>query len=46
MIAKMKCSNCGAEMSNLTMSWGRKQWLVAMPIKMVVKGSGGFSSSF
>ncbi len=28
MIAKMKCSNCGAEMSNLNLSWGRKTWLI------------------
>lgn len=28
MNAKMKCSNCGAEMSNLNMSWGKKQlWI-------------------
>jgi hypothetical protein len=25
--AKLKCSNCGAEISNLTLSWGKKQWL-------------------
>ncbi len=27
MQASAKCSNCGAEMSNLTFSWGKKQWL-------------------
>ena len=27
MNAKLKCSNCGAEISNLTFSWGKKQWL-------------------
>jgi uncharacterized protein YegJ (DUF2314 family) len=25
--AKAKCSNCGAELSNLTFSWGKRQWL-------------------
>ena len=27
MNAKVKCSNCGAEITNLTFSWGKKQWL-------------------
>jgi hypothetical protein len=27
---KLKCSNCGAEISNLTLSWGKKQWLWAL----------------
>ena len=27
MTAKLKCSHCGAEMTNLTFSWGKKQWL-------------------
>lgn len=27
MTAKVKCSNCGEEMTNLTFSWGEKQWL-------------------
>lgn len=27
MQASAKCSNCGAKMSNLTFSWGKKQWL-------------------
>tara|TARA_R110002096_G_scaffold44670_3_gene120919 strand:+ start:362 stop:808 length:447 start_codon:yes stop_codon:yes gene_type:complete len=35
MIAKMKCSNCGAEMSNLNMSWGRKQLLFIIPIMLI-----------
>jgi hypothetical protein len=25
--AKVKCSNCGAELTNLTFGWGKKQWL-------------------
>ena len=32
MKAKMKCSSCGAEMDNLNMSWGKKQWLYIVPI--------------
>jgi hypothetical protein len=35
MIAKMKCSNCGAEMSNLNMSWGRKQLWFIIPILLL-----------
>ena len=35
MIAKMKCSNCGAEMSNLSMSWPRKYWLFMIPIMVL-----------
>ncbi len=27
MNAKLKCSNCGAEITNLSLSWGKKQWL-------------------
>src|SRR5262245_2797090 len=27
MNATVKCSNCGAELSNLTLSWGKRQWL-------------------
>ena len=27
MEAKIKCSNCGAELTNLNLSWGKKQWL-------------------
>ena len=32
MKAKMKCSNCGAEMSNMSMNWGLKQLWVIVPI--------------
>lgn len=35
MIAKMKCSNCGAEMSNLNMSWGRRYWLFMIPVMLL-----------
>jgi hypothetical protein len=35
MIAKMKCSNCGAEMSNLNMSWGRKQMWFMIPVMIL-----------
>ncbi len=35
MIAKMKCSNCGAEMSNLNMSWGKKQLWFIIPIMLL-----------
>lgn len=35
MIAKMKCSNCGAEMSNLNMSWGKKQLWFLIPIMLL-----------
>jgi len=35
MIAKMKCSNCGAEMSNLNMSWGKKQLWFLLPIMLL-----------
>ena len=28
----MKCSNCGAEMSNLNMTWGRKQMWFIFPL--------------
>lgn len=34
MQASVKCSNCGAEIKNLTFTWGRKQWmwsLVSVP---------------
>jgi hypothetical protein len=27
MEAKIKCSNCGAEITNLNLSWGKRQWL-------------------
>lgn len=35
MIAKMKCSQCGAEMSNLTLSWGWKHWLFTIPLMLL-----------
>jgi hypothetical protein len=35
MIAKMKCSNCGAEISNLNMSWGWKNYLMVVPIMLL-----------
>jgi energy-coupling factor transporter transmembrane protein EcfT len=35
MIAKMKCSNCGAEMSNLNMSWGKKRLWFIIPIMLL-----------
>jgi hypothetical protein len=28
--AKLKCSNCGAELTNLTFGWGKRQWLWAL----------------
>lgn len=35
MIAKMKCSSCGAEMSNLSMTWPRKYWLFMIPVMVL-----------
>ena len=35
MRAKMKCSNCGAEMSNFNMSWGWKHLLFVVPILLL-----------
>lgn len=35
MKAKMKCSSCGAEMENLNMSWGKKQWFLIIPIVLL-----------
>jgi hypothetical protein len=32
MNAKIKCSNCGAEISNLNLSWGKKQVWITIPI--------------
>lgn len=32
MIAKVKCSNCGAELTNLNFTWGKKQWLWSLLI--------------
>lgn len=34
MKAQLKCSNCGAEISNLNFSWGRKQWLWFIPFML------------
>jgi hypothetical protein len=37
MNAKLKCSNCGAEITNLTFSWGIKQWLwMLLPILLAI----------
>src|SRR5262245_11067555 len=37
MNAKLKCSNCGAEITNLTFSWGKKQWLwMLVPIVLLI----------
>jgi hypothetical protein len=35
MKANMKCSNCGAEMSNLSMNWGRKQLWFIIPFMLL-----------
>ena len=35
MKASMKCSNCGAEMSNLNMTWGRKQMWFIIPVMLL-----------
>jgi hypothetical protein len=35
MKASMKCSNCGAEMSNLNMTWGRKQMWFIFPVMLL-----------
>jgi len=32
MKAAVKCSNCGAEITNLNFSWGKKQWIWFLPI--------------
>lgn len=31
MKASVKCSNCGAEITNLNFSWGKKQWIFFFP---------------
>jgi hypothetical protein len=36
MKAQLKCSNCGAEISNLSFSWGRKQWLWFIPFMVII----------
>ncbi|MEO8613991.1 MAG: FxLYD domain-containing protein [Luteolibacter sp.] len=35
MKAIMKCSNCGAEMSNMNMTWGRKQMWFIIPVMLL-----------
>ena len=35
MKAKMKCSNCGEEISNINMSWGRKYLWFMIPIMLI-----------
>ncbi len=35
MNAKVKCSNCGAEITNLNFSWGKKQWIWVIPILLI-----------
>jgi hypothetical protein len=32
MQATLKCSSCGAEITNLNLSWGKKYWLWMMPL--------------
>ncbi len=36
MNAQLKCSNCGAEITNLTMSWGQKYWLWFIPFAVFI----------
>lgn len=35
MKATVKCSNCGAEITNLNFSWGKKQWLWLVPVLLI-----------
>ena len=35
MKATVKCSNCGAEITNLNFSWGKKQWIYIIPIMLL-----------
>jgi hypothetical protein len=35
MKATVKCSNCGAEITNLNFSWGGKQWIWIVPILLL-----------
>jgi hypothetical protein len=35
MLAKIKCSNCSAEISNLNISWGKKQIWFMVPIMLI-----------
>lgn len=36
MKAQIKCSNCGAEISNLNMTWGQKQWVWFIPFMILM----------
>ena len=35
MKATVKCSNCGAEITNLNFSWGKKQWIFILPLVLI-----------
>ena len=35
MKATVKCSHCGAEITNLNFSWGKKQWLWIIPFLLL-----------
>jgi hypothetical protein len=35
MKASVKCSNCGAEITNLNFSWGKRQWLFIIPAILI-----------
>jgi hypothetical protein len=36
MNATLKCSNCGSEITNLNMTWGKKQWLWMTPLMILI----------
>ncbi len=36
MKAQLKCSSCGAEISNLNFSWGKWQWLSMIPLLVFI----------
>ncbi len=36
MKATVKCSNCGAEITNLNFSWGKKEWIWLLPIIPII----------
>jgi hypothetical protein len=40
MKANMKCSNCGADISNMNFSWGKRYWLVAVPLMLLIMALG------
>ncbi|MBN1908125.1 MAG: hypothetical protein JW818_00165 [Pirellulales bacterium] len=52
MKALVKCSHCGSEISNLTMSWRRSYWLITLvillfcliPLAMILWPEGDFRS--